>query len=250
MSNNPVTHPQTSDASQRQSEPYTFDQLHQAEFWIFDLDNTLYPAHCELFTQVEKNMTQYVMEQLKLERDDAFSLQKKYFRNHGTTMNGLMIHHDIDPNHYLDYVHQIDLSGVPKNPILDEMLAKLPGKKLIFTNGSTGHANNITRHLGIDHHFEGVFDIVDSQFIPKPDPSVYAALIKQFNIRPDKAVMVEDMAKNLLPAAEMGMTTVWVKTDNAWATEDFSDNFVHHVAEDLTHWISNLIQSMPAPSTT
>ena len=226
--------------------PYLHEQIAEAEFWIFDLDNTLYPAECKLFTQIEKNMTRYVMEFLALGHDEAYSIQKKYFQDHGTTMNGLMLHHNLDPEHYLDYVHQIDLDNVPKNPALDSTLSKLPGKKLIFTNGSTGHARNVINHLGIERHFEGIFDIVDSQFIPKPDPSVYTSLIQQFGVRPEKAVMVEDMAKNLRPAAEMGMTTVWVRTDSAWAIEDFSTSFIHHVVDDLTHWLASLINPKQA----
>jgi putative hydrolase of the HAD superfamily len=220
--------------------------LLEAEYWIFDLDNTLYPAQCQLFTQIEQNMTRYVMDFLKLGHDDAYSVQKKYFKDHGTTMNGLMIHHNLDPNHYLDYVHQIDLSGIPKDQILSDALAKLPGKKIIFTNGSTGHASRVIKHLGIEHHFEGIFDIVDSQFTPKPDPSVYEILIKRFGIRPEKAVMVEDMAKNLRPAADLGMTTVWVRTDSSWASEEFNDSFIHHIAEDLTGWLTDTLRSAEA----
>ncbi len=223
-----------------QQGPIPYENLHNAEFWIFDLDNTLYPAHCQLFTQIEKNMTRFVMEFLKLDHREAYGIQKKYFKNHGTTMNGLMLHHDMDPHHYLNFVHQIDLSGVPKNPVLNDVLNELPGKKMIFTNGSTDHARRVTEHLGIHKHFDDCFDIVDSRFIPKPEPAVYLSMIERFGICPHKAIMVEDMAKNLLPAAELGMTTVWIRTDNDWAVEDFNSRFIHHTIDDLTVWLSQL----------
>lgn len=218
----------------------SYEKLYDAEFWIFDLDNTLYPAQCKLFTQIEKNMTRFVMEFLKLDYNAAYGLQKKYFRDHGTTMNGLMLHHDMDPHDYLNYVHEIDLSGVPRDPVLNATLDRLPGKKLIFTNGSGNHARRVTEHLGIDKHFDGIFDIIDSQFNPKPEPAVYTSMIERFGIRPDKAIMVEDMAKNLRPAAALGMTTVWIRSDNDWATEDFDRRFIHHIAEGLTPWLSQL----------
>ncbi len=220
----------------------THEELYQAESWVFDLDNTLYSAQYQLFTQIENNMTQFVMGFLDLDHANAFATQKKYFRDHGTTMNGLMIHNGLDPAEYLEYVHKIDLSEIPKNPELDMILSKLPGKKVIFTNGSTKHAHNVTSHLGINHHFDGVFDIVDSDYTPKPARSVYETMIQQFDIDPKKSVMVEDMAKNLRPAADMGMTTVWVRTDSAWGIEEFDDAFIHHIADDLTDWLAKAVQ--------
>lgn len=216
-------------------------KLLDTEFWIFDLDNTLYSAECRLFLQIQKNMTKFIMNFLDIDHDEAFAVQKTYFRDHGTTMKGLMVHHGIDPYDYLQYVHQIDLSNVPENPKLDTILSQLPGKKMIFTNGSTGHAKNIIGHLGIARHFEKIYDIVDSNFIPKPAISVYQDMIAKFNINPEKSVMVEDMAKNLRPAADLGMTTVWVRTSSPWAIEDYSDSFIHHVAEDLTSWLDGIV---------
>lgn len=216
-------------------------QLANADVWIFDLDNTLYPASCNLFSQVEKNMTRFIIEFLDVEHQTAYDIQKKYFREHGTTMRGLMHHHDVEPDEFLDFVHDVDLSNIPSDPVLDAHLTRLPGRKLIFTNGSTGHAENITRHLGVDHHFDDIFDIVASDFIPKPAPSVYETLVTKFGVEPSSAVMVEDMARNLEPAANMGMSTVWVRTETAWGVEGSEENYVHHVAEDLTSWLGDVV---------
>jgi putative hydrolase of the HAD superfamily len=243
-SNTPCAHIDEISPGNNQLGPASYEKLYNTEFWVFDLDNTLYPAHCQLFTQIENNMTRFVMEFLKLDHDAAYHVQKKYFKDHGTTMNGLMLHHDMDPHHYLDYVHQIDLTGIPKNPTLNDILSDLPGKKVIFTNGSTNHARRVTEHLGIHKHFDDIFDIVDCRFIPKPEPSAYTSMIERFGIHPHKAIMVEDMAKNLRPAAGLGMTTVWLRSDNDWATEDFSTNFIHHIADDLTTWLAQLTRGL------
>ncbi len=216
--------------------------LANAAVWIFDLDNTLYPASCNLFSQVERNMTQFIIDLLEVEHDVAHGLQKKYFREHGTTMRGLMHHHGVEPAAFLDFVHDIDLSDVPDDPILDAHLSCLPGRKLIFTNGSIDHAKRITRHLGVDHHFDDIFDIVASDFIPKPDPAVYVSLIKKFGVEPASSVMVEDMARNLRPAAELGMSTVWVRTDTTWGIEGSNEDYVHHIADDLTNWLGGVVE--------
>ena len=221
--------------------PQPLSYLANAAVWIFDLDNTLYPASCNLFSQVERNMTRFIIELLEVEHDVAHGIQKKYFREHGTTMRGLMHHHGVEPDAFLDFVHDIDLSDVPDDPVLDAHLSRLPGRKLIFTNGSTDHAENITRHLGVDHHFDAVFDIVASDFVPKPDPGVYETLVRKFDVEPATSVMVEDMARNLRPAAEMGMSTVWVRTDTTWGIEGSDEDYVHHVADDLTSWLGDVV---------
>ncbi|MBC8239380.1 MAG: pyrimidine 5'-nucleotidase [Alphaproteobacteria bacterium] len=215
--------------------------LANAAVWIFDLDNTLYPASCNLFSQVERNMTRFIIDLLEVDHQVARDIQKKYFREHGTTMRGLMHHHNVEPDAFLDFVHEVDLSEVPSDPVLDAHLSRLPGRKLIFTNGSTSHAENITRHLGIDHHFDDIFDIVACEFIPKPDPGVYTTLVKKFGVEPGSSVMVEDMAKNLRPAAEMGMSTVWIRTDTAWGIEGSDEDYIHHVVDNLTDWLGDVV---------
>jgi len=215
--------------------------LVSADVWIFDLDNTLYPASSRLFDQVDWNMTRYVAELLDLDQQAARKLQKQYFREFGTTMRGLMTVHGVDPAAFLEYVHDIDLTPIGADPALADALARLPGRKVIFTNGSTAHAENITRHLGIDHHFDGYFDIIDADYVPKPAPHTYEAVCKRFDIDPQTAVMVEDMAKNLVPAADMGMTTVWLDTGVDWSRERSEDGHIHHRAEDLAAWLTDIV---------
>lgn len=219
----------------------TLEDLRDTEVWVFDLDNTLYPAASKLFDQVDWNMTRFVGELLELEQTEARKLQKQYFREYGTTMRGLMTCHDVDPEVFMDYVHDIDLSPISANPVLTEALAKLPGRKVIYTNGTTSHAENITRHLQIDHHFEGCFDIIDAGYIPKPDIAPYETFCARFDINPKTAVMVEDMARNLAPAAALGMTTVWLDTDVDWARDGSDHDHVHHRTADIATWLNDVV---------
>lgn len=217
--------------------------LRETETWIFDLDNTLYPASCRLFDQVDRNITQFIMAELDLEWDEAYRIQKSYFREHGTSMNGLMKLHGIDPEHFLAFVHDIDLAPVEANPAMDRALAALPGRKVIFTNGSVEHAHRVSTKLGVRNHFEEIFDIVASDYRPKPNPAVYRDLTEKHDIRPEGAVMVEDMARNLKPAADMGMTCVWVRTDTTWGQEGSEGEHVHHIVDDLTAWLIDVADS-------
>ena len=220
------------------------DELMAAEVWIFDLDNTLYPAASKLFDQVDWNMTRFVGELLNLEQIEARKLQKQYFREYGTTMRGLMTCHDVDPKEFMDYVHDIDLAPISANPILTEALAKLPGRKVIYTNGTTTHAQNITQHLQIDHHFEGCFDIIDAKYVPKPATGPYETFCVRFDIDPKTAIMVEDMARNLLPAAALGMTTVWLDTDVDWARYGSEHGHVHHRTVDIATWLKDVVSGV------
>jgi putative hydrolase of the HAD superfamily len=206
--------------------------------WIFDLDNTLYPAHCNLFAQVDRRIGQFIEGKLGLDQVEARLLQKRYFRDHGTTLAGLMANHAIEPTAFLDFVHDIDVSPVPPSPELDQVLARLPGRKFIFTNGSTAHADRVTGRLGVSHHFEGVFDIIAADYKPKPDPVTYDKLIREHGIVPAKAAMVEDLPRNLRPAAALGMTTVLVLTGEEWAEADRTGDHIHHVTDDLVAWLT------------
>src|SRR3954465_9321775 len=152
--------------------------LSHVEFWIFDLDNTLYPARCRLFDQVERRIGLYIEQLLNLDREAARALQKQYFREHTTTLKGLMVNHGVDPAHFLDFVHQIDVTGVAPDAALDRALAALPGRKLIYTNGSVAHARNVMGRLGIDRHFTEIFDIAAADYQPKPDAKSFARLIE------------------------------------------------------------------------
>ncbi len=212
----------------------------EVDVWVFDLDNTLYPIECNLFDQVDKRINEYVATHLRIGLDEARIIQKQYFKDHGTTLRGMMTVHGIVPEDYLDYVHDIDVSPIPPNAALDRALAELPGRKIIFTNGSVQHAANVTERLGITHHFDGVFDVAAADYLPKPDPRPYAKLVELHGIRPQSAVMVEDIARNLRPAAAMGMTTVWVRTDSHWGQEESDGDHVHHVTDDLVAWLEAL----------
>jgi putative hydrolase of the HAD superfamily len=226
----------------------SFDDLVRAEAWVFDLDNTLYPAACDLFAQVDVRIRDYVASFLGLSAEEAYRLQKRYFREHGTTMRGMMHNHGMDPGPFLTYVHDIDLTPVPPSPHLEAALGRLPGRKLIFTNGSIDHAERVMNRLGVRHRFEAVFDIVDAGYVPKPAPAVYASLVERHNLDPQTTVMVEDIARNLVPAAALGMTTVWVRTDSRWGLEGGVDDHVHHIVDDLAEWLGKLTTRTPIPA--
>jgi putative hydrolase of the HAD superfamily len=218
------------------------DGLSHVGVWIFDLDNTLYPASCNLFAQVSRRMTAFIADRFDLPLDEAVRMQKHYFHTHGTTLRGLMVENGVDPAAFLDYVHRIDLSGVPACPALDAALTALAGRKIIYTNGSVRHALAITEHLGIARHFDLIHDIVAAEYVPKPDPRPYAALLRRAAIDPARACMVEDIARNLVPAAALGMTTVWVRGDAAWSRPDGMDPAaIHHVTDDLPAWLSGVV---------
>lgn len=224
-----------------------FGALAAAECWVFDLDNTLYPATCRLFDQVDWNITRYVAGLFDLPLEQARALQKTYFREHGTTMRGLMTLHNVDPVAFLDAVHDIDLSPVEPSPRLEAALGKLPGRKIIFTNGDVPHAERVMDKLGIRHHFEAVFDIVASNFDPKPAPHVYDRFTETHAVDPKRAVMVEDMARNLAPAHALGMTTVWLRPsgdgDVSWAKDGHDGGHIHHVIDDLVDWLEDVAQA-------
>lgn len=209
--------------------------------WVFDLDNTLYPAASNLFSRVSVRMTRFIEEEYALSRDQARLLQKQMFHDHGTTMRGLMVERGLDPDRFLHYVHDIDVTDIAPDPHLGTLIGQLPGRKVIFTNGTVPHADRITRRLGLDSLFEATFDIVASDYIPKPDPRPYDVMIERFAIDPATSVMIEDMAQNLRPAAERGMRTVWLKQSTDWARRGAEDAHVHHRIEDLSDWLERLV---------
>jgi putative hydrolase of the HAD superfamily len=205
--------------------------------WIFDLDNTLYPARCNLFVQVDRRIGLFIQERLALDADAARALQKRYFHEHGTTLRGLMTHHAIDPQVFLEFVHEIDVAAVPPSPALAAALARLPGRKFIFTNGSLAHADRVMARLGVAHCFDCVFDIVAANYLPKPDPTTYRRLVERHGIDPAAAAMIEDLPRNLRPAAALGMTTVLVLTGEDWAQGDAAGDHIHYVTDDLLGWL-------------
>ncbi len=217
------------------------------ETWVFDLDNTLYPARSNLFVQVSARMTAFIQDCFALEAGPARELQREMFRRHGTTLRGLMTEHGIEPVEFLDFVHDIDVTPVDPSPRLDALLDGLPGRKVIFTNGSVPHAERVMARLGVARHFESIFDIVAADYVPKPDPRPYARLVEVAGFAPSGAVMIEDMAKNLAPAAALGMRTVWLRSEHDWARDGAEDDHVHHVADDLIGFLESLPRSAAEP---
>ena len=210
------------------------------KYWLFDLDNTLYSAKTKVFDQVEKRMTQYVSNKLNVSMDKAKKIQKNYFHEYNTTLNGLIKNHKIDASEFLEFVHDIDINFLKKDLKLSEELKKLGGKKMIFTNGPKKHALNITQKIGIDQHFDDIFDIVDSNFIPKPNMEPYKKLIEKHKIDPNLCVFVEDIARNLKPAYEMGMTTVWIENDEPWARKFADGNFINYKTDNLSEFLKKI----------
>ena len=213
------------------------------ETWVFDLDNTIYPARYNLFDLVDVRIGAFIADLLDLDAVAARCVQKDYFRRHGTTLRGLMLHHGVEPDVFLDYVHDIEVDRLPPSPELGAALDRLAGRKIIYTNGSAAHAERVLERLGVAGHFEGVFDIAAGDYLPKPDPAPYRTLVERFDIAPAAAAMVEDIARNLEPAAALGMTTVWVRTDSDWGREGSGGEYVHHVIDDLAGWLGDLVES-------
>ena len=220
--------------------------LGDIETWIFDLDNTLYPASCRLFDQIHENMTRFIADRLGLSREAALALQKTYFREHGTTLRGLMTVDRIDPDDFLAFVHEIDLSCVPPDPVLVVALAALPGRKIVHTNGSVRHAERLLDHLGIAGSFCGIVDIVAAGYEPKPGLAGYRELLRRHRVTPTTALMIEDMARNLVPAAGLGMTTAWVRNPLDWAAAGSEGDHIHHVVDDLGSFL--WAAASPGPS--
>jgi putative hydrolase of the HAD superfamily len=220
--------------------------LGNVDDWVFDLDNTLYPASCNLFRQVDRRIGEYIQGFLGLEREAARSLQRRYFLEHGSSLRGMMINHAMKPGGFLAYVHDIDMSPVPPAPALDTALESLPGRKIVFTNGSTAHAERVLGRLGVTRHFAAVFDIIAADYLPKPQPATYRRLVELYGIEPTRAVLVEDLAQNLVPAAALGMITVWVAPDGHNFSEPPAEGAVHHVVDDLAGWLSALTENRDA----
>lgn len=212
--------------------------LAAVETWVFDLDNTLYPASSSLFDQVDRRMGEFVAERFGLPFEAARAEQKRLFRAHGTTLRGLMVEQGVDPVAFMDHVHAIDLTRLDPDPRMDRALARLPGRKVVYTNGSVAHAARVTARLGIARHFDATFDIAAAGWIPKPDPAPYTAMLERFGIDPARAAMVEDIARNLAPAAALGMATVWVRSDQDWAKAGAGAGaHVHHETDDLAAFL-------------
>jgi putative hydrolase of the HAD superfamily len=221
--------------------------LRRVEHWVFDLDNTLYPAHSGVFAQMNRRMTGFIATLLDLDEAGAFKVQKDYFHRYGTTMRGLMTEHGVDPHVFMDYVHDLDHSVIVPAPDLDAALAALEGRKVVFTNGSHSHAEKVLERLGIARHFEGIFDIEAGLFVPKPAPETYQSMLGRFALDARVSAMVEDSARNLVPADAIGMTTVLVR-DLEHGHFDGQDDWTHchHITDDLQQWLGGLVAARKA----
>jgi len=207
---------------------------------LFDLDGVLYQDLETVFGQVSKKMTEYISNKLNLDLKKAKELQTNYFHKYNTSLSGLMIHHDIKPREFLEYVHNIDLSFMKKDLILRNELKNLNLKKFIFTNGSREHANNITAHLGINDLFDGFFDIVDAKFSPKPTAKAFDLMIKKFKINPRETLYIEDIAKNLSIGKERGTITAWLINDEYWGKKESDKEFIDYKIENLSLFLKEI----------
>jgi putative hydrolase of the HAD superfamily len=224
-------------------------EFKHVDTWVFDLDNTLYPHHLNLWQQVDERIRDYIANFLKVGRDEAFRVQKDYYRRYGTSMRGLMEEHGLQPDEFLELVHQIDHSPIEPNPALGEVIAKLPGRKLILTNGTRSHADAVMRRLEITEHFEDIFDIRAAELEPKPRPQVYQRFLTRHNVDPSRAAMFEDLSRNLEVPHALGMTTVLVVPEGSrtvlredWELAGRDAPHVDHVTEDLTGFLRDIFQ--------
>ena len=207
---------------------------------LFDCDGVLYQDLESVFGQVSKKMTEYISRKLNVDLIKAKELQTNYFHKYNTSLNGLMIHHDIPPEEFLKYVHDIDLSFMKKDKLLREELEKLNIKKFVFTNGSKEHVKNITEHLGVEDLFDGIFDIVDAEFHPKPEAKAFDLMVKKFNIEPKETIYIEDIAKNLSIAKARGSTTVWLMNDEYWGKKESDKDFIDYKIENLSLFLKEI----------
>lgn len=226
-----------------------FDHI---DTWIFDLDNTLYPASCDLFSQVDHRMGSFIAEKLGVPYAHARHLQKAYYRQFGTTLAGLMQVHKMKPDAFLEYVHDIDFSVLPELPYLAAAIERLPGRRLIFTNGSRRHAESVARKIGVLHLFEDICDIAACEFVPKPDRDAFDRMIRLHDVKAEGAAMFEDMPHNLISPHDLGMTTVFVHSEYIDHPAQLKvrewrrlPDHVHHMTGNLTEFIATAI-AMPA----
>ena len=220
--------------------------------WVFDLDNTLYKAECGLFDKVHILMGKYIEEKIGLNSGEAQALRSKYYHQYGTTLRGLMMEHQIDPNDYLEYVHQINYDVVESNRSLGDVIKNLKGKKYIFTNANYGHVEKVLEKLHMNDVFDGCFDISESDYLPKPHKQVYEAFQNKFNLDNNSTAMFEDLHINLKEPFDMGWKTVWVTNNLEYnLNKDVNHQsdiekiiqekkYITHVTDDLEKFLNNV----------
>lgn len=239
--------------SQHSAEPAQLKKAFaRIDTWVFDLDNTLYPPHADLWPKIDARITAFIANKLALDAVEARHLQKAYYQKYGTSLRGLMDLHHVDPAEFLAFVHEIDRTSLAPHPALGDAIAALPGRKLIFTNGPRHHAQETALQLGIHHHFEDIFDIVAADLIPKPNAGAYELFFKKHDVNPQTAAMFEDIAKNLVVPHLKGMVTTLVipqdgLTDHrdeadrtAGTLSDLDAPFVDFVTRDLQDFLTAL----------
>ena len=217
--------------------------------WVFDLDNTLYSPEEDIFSQIDKRMTEFIISKFNVNEEEAFNIQKKYFLEYGTTLSGLMKRENIDPDEFLEFVHDINLEILKPNIELSKIIKNLPGDKFIFTNGSKKHAENVLKQLEMSGIFDDIFDIKESNFIPKPNINAYLNFIDKTKIEPDVSIMFEDIGRNLEAAKKLGMKTVLIKRNvpmrnDKFKTKDFEslwedNDFADCITDDLVKFFNN-----------
>lgn len=215
--------------------------LAHVDNWIFDLDNTLYPAKADLFGLIDVKMGEFIQGLLGCDAVEARRVQKQYFMEHGTTLSGLMRHHGTDPRAFLDYVHDISLDRIAPDPALNAHIRGLPGRRLIFTNGDAAYAERVLDRLGLAGAFEFIHDIHACQYVPKPDPSGYRELCDRYAIDPRASLFFEDMARNLRPAKAIGMTTVWVNNGSEAGNVGAHSDFIDYETHDLSPFLAEIL---------
>ena len=215
--------------------------LSHIDCWIFDLDNSLYPASADLFALIDIRMGEYIQRLLACDPVEARRVQKSYFHEHGTTLAGLMAGHGVAPRDFLDYVHDIDLARLTADPALVAAMDRLPGRKFVFTNGDEAYASRVLDKLGLANAFDGMHDIHAMDYVPKPNPAAYAALCSAHAIAPETALFVEDMARNLEPAKALGMTTVWVDNGSERGSHGADPAFIDYRIADIGLWLTEIL---------
>ena len=207
---------------------------------LFDCDGVLYQDLEAVFGQVSKKMTEYISKKLNIDLIKAKELQTNYFHKYNTSLNGLMIHHDIPPREFLEYVHDIDLSFLEKDKTLRYELENIKLNKYVFTNGSKEHVKNITTHLGIDDQFDGIFDIVDAEYHPKPEAKAFDLMVQKFKIDPNETLYIEDIAKNLSIGKERGTITAWLINDEYWGKKESEKDYIDYKIENLSLFLKEI----------
>ncbi len=220
--------------------------LASVDCWIFDLDNTLYPPSANIMAAVEARMSLFIAQRLGVDDDESHRIRHGYFVEHGTTLAGLMKSGAAQPHEFLDFVHDVPLDTLSPDPALAAAIARLPGRKLVFTNADASYAGRVLAALGLGNAFDGMHDIHASDYIPKPDPAPYATMCARLGVEPTRAFFAEDMARNLAPAKAMGMRTLWLDNGTAHGQAGATDDVIDFRAQSLNHWFQDNFEGVPS----